>query len=292
MNTNDISHLIFDVDGTLYDKQREYIVGHGSIEDSHEFFRYATYSRARAQGNILDEAALIEEVGHEYRKKLRGGQLIDAIRAYSEEIKREYTTLVKKHGSNGKVFVNEFGTDSRFFAQIVGKTDFENILAEDRMFTQTLDTLRNRGYSLGILTTEVFSTVETVARVMGFSLDTMAFENYKGKPELISREGTNYPILCSENVKDKKPSREGFDKIMSITGAPASNIVYVGDHIKKDVSAPLALGMNAIHVNYRDNSKAIRDMQVNPHMHGCDEDKKYKQISTIYQLVDIFGERI
>lgn len=237
---SELTHVIFDVDGTLYDKKREYKLGKGSIEDAHEFFRYNTFSQALESKRKFNQDDLINRVVEEYKKRNREGTLLKAIEKFPGEIKNRYKELLKKHGSNGKVFVNEFDADSGFFARIVGNVDFEAILTEDKELQKMVQELKQKGYKLGILTTEVYNTVQTIADILGISLDDFKLET-----------GTQYPMLCSENVKEKKPSPEGFQKLIHLTNVVSpKQIVYVGDHFKKDIEASLNCGLQAVQVAY------------------------------------------
>lgn len=257
-----ITHVIFDVDGTIYEKSREYLPGHGSIEDAHEFFRYRTYTECQRLCEIKDEGSLIERVVADYKQNNQNNTLLEAIESFSPELKIFYRDLVKKHGSNGKVFANEFGTDSGFFARIVGQTDFEAILREDKQLQEMIRTLKEREYQLGILTTERYSTILKVMEIMKLTLGDFSMEN-----------GTEYPILCSENVEKKKPSLEGFQKIVEVTGAAPDQIVYVGDSLSKDIKPPLSMGINAVLVTWKGNSVHERE--------------GYIEIPTIYDLKEV-----
>lgn len=272
MELIDATHVVFDVDGTLYDKRREYLPGRGSIEGAHEFFRYATFSAALEQGHISDEDELVERVVTEYQRRNRNWSLLCAIGKFPERLRHNYHQLVRKHGSNGKVFVNEFGADSGFFARIVGQTDFRSILAVDKKLQAMVGDLKIRGYKLGILTTEIYSTVEIVFDILGLSIDDFRMDT-----------GTDYPLLCSENVADSKPSPEGFLRLIEINGVDsARKIVYVGDDFKKDVEASLKVGLQAVHVTY-DGTEYISFEECT--VEG--KRKKYVKIDKVCDLVTV-----
>lgn len=69
LKKSELTHIIFDIDGTLYNKKREYKPGKGSIEDAHEFFRYATFSQAVNSKGVFNQNDLINKVVEEYKKK-------------------------------------------------------------------------------------------------------------------------------------------------------------------------------------------------------------------------------
>lgn len=269
---SEITHIIFDVDGTLYNKKREYKLGKGSIEDAHEFFRYTAFSQALNSKGVFNQDDLTNKVVEEYKKRNKEGMLLKAIEEIPQDLKNSYKELLKKHGSNGKVFVNEFGTDSGFFAKIVGNVDFETILTEDKELQKLVQELKQEGYKLSILTTEIYNTVQTVADVLGLSLNDFKIET-----------GTQYPILCSENVKEKKPSPEGFQRLIQITNVISPRqIVYVGDDFKKDVEAPLNCGLQAIQVTYDGTGKISFE--------SCpikEEQEQFAKIDKVYDLTKV-----
>ncbi|MEA3430024.1 MAG: HAD family hydrolase [Nanoarchaeota archaeon] len=257
-------HLIFDVDGTLYNKSRDY-KGNGTILDSHEFMRYATYVAALNRC-VADEVVAGLVLG-EYNRHVEQGSLLEAIAGFSSETKEEYSVLVEKHGSNGNVFVNEFGSNSGYLSEMLSHIDFKEVLDEDYELQKTISYLKQH-HTLGIFTSEVYSTVESVFEVLGLDLTDFSM------------------ILTAEDVVHKKPGREGFDRVLQLTGQPSVNVNYIGDHLTKDVKAPLALGMRAIHVTWK--SGDIKGKRVVPNLHGCYDSKSYIEIPTIYNLTEIF----
>ncbi len=248
MNWKNIKYVIFDVDGTLYGKKREYIPGRGTVQNSHEFFRYSAFSKAREEG-IPDPEALANEVIQEYKEHIQNNTLLEAIASFPEEMKMHYDNLLEQYHSNGKLFTNIFDTDAGFVARLVGNTDFASILAEDKELCGLVEYLDDK-YQLGIMTSEVFSTVEKVTNALAIPLSAFHMKT-----------DTPFLVICSEVVKDKKPSLEPFEKILEITGAHPSEIVYVGDLYHSDVVPATSLGMNVIHIStdeYPEQENVIR----------------------------------
>lgn len=203
------------------------------------------------------------------KKKNKEETLLKAIAEFPQELKNKYKEVLKKHGSNGKIFVNEFGTESGFFAKIVGNVDFESVLTEDKELQKMIQNLKQKGYGLGILTTEVYNTIHTVADILGISLNDFKIET-----------GTQYPILCSENVKEKKPSPEGFQRLIQITNVTSpKQIMYVGDDFKKDVEAPLNCGLQATQVTYNGTGKVLFE--------SCQIKGKQTQFAKIDKIYDL-----
>ncbi len=64
-NKSKIEYVIFDVDGALYHKQREYPSKQGTVEEAHEFFRYITY--IKAVGGRFPTEETFQEISAEFR---------------------------------------------------------------------------------------------------------------------------------------------------------------------------------------------------------------------------------
>ncbi len=193
-----VDKIGFDVDGTLYRKDIEYIPGHGSVQDSHDFFRFSAFDRLK-NGQRANQVA--EELVALYRKEMREGTLKDFVRSIPDQLKIEWAEIIAKHGgSNGKALMKGFGTDSTFLHEMLANIDFDFILAADPKLRQLIEKLKGKGYKLGILTTEVYDTVQKVMRILG--LDLADFSINTGHP---------IPILTAENVEDKKPGAGVFE---------------------------------------------------------------------------------
>ena len=52
-------------------------------------------------------------------------------------------------------------------------------------------------------------------------------------------------ILSASMLKEPKPALEGFYKMIELTGLPADEILYIGDHVEKDVRPAKRVGMRA-----------------------------------------------
>ncbi|MBU0665757.1 MAG: HAD family hydrolase [Nanoarchaeota archaeon] len=265
-----IEVVVFDVDGTLYRKDIEYTPGHGSVQTAHDFFRFLAFQRLRTQGAVPSEVS--QRLIDEYGQRVEDGTLVDVVASIPDEIRGDYTGLVNHYGSNGKVFLNKFGTESSFLQQMLSHIKFDTILGADPRLQKTFDTLRQRGYRLGILTTEVYDTVAQVADVVGFQLGQFDMDT-----------GDNYRILCAENVTDKKPSPEGFHRIVELYGVQnPRSVVYVGDHFGKDVEAPLKAGLQAVHVDPNHPKKGIGVADIE---NGRFEFAKINEVSAITELL-------
>ncbi len=269
-----IDTVVFDVDGTLYDKNIEYNYGHGSIQTAHDFFRFFAWMKINGGEKPREVSkSLVEQYQQIINCPEKNKSLQKSIDEIPEEIKNEYLMKVDEYGSNGKVFANEFRQDSKYLhREMLQHIDYSSVLADDPKLGILLESLKSRRYKLGILTTETEKTVKDVALVMGIDMSLISMDT-----------GDEYNFLCSENVKEKKPSPEGYLKLIKIynkTGRE-KDIVYVGDHLKKDIIAPMKLGLQAIHVLNIDQKPSLETVKIDGNL------LQYVQIGRVYDLMDI-----
>jgi len=288
MNSNDISLIVFDVDGTLYDKDVEYNASAGSIQTSHDFFRYSAHKLLKDGCDPVEASELLI---NDYRQAMADGTIKERVASIPEEIRQEFDGLIEKCGSNGRVFDYHHGLKEKglnnYLHNMLKHINFSLLLRKDDNLASTFAYLKDKGYQLSILTTEVFSTVETVSRVLGFDLKD--FELAHNHHLLYSeKDKKSYPIICRNNCEDAKPSVTGFVNISKITGIPLEKMAYVGDSLSKDVKPPLSIGMKAVHVNKNAPEGRVSKKVTVPGLNECNESGEYLEISSVYQLKDIF----
>ncbi|MBL7051177.1 HAD family hydrolase [Candidatus Woesearchaeota archaeon] len=275
-NKDIVKHVIFDIDGTLYEKNKEYKQGKGSVQTAHDFFIFSAWhlmSNKPSQHKKIADYLIADHLVEEYGFHAKQGTLKQEIEKIPEKSKLEYLSKLKKHGSNGKTFNNEFNlNNSKFLHEtMIQHIDFHSILNKDEKLQGTFDYLKNKDYNLGILTTETYKTAKDVASAMGFDL-----KDFHMGP------GIGQLILCSKNVKNKKPSLEGFEKLINIyKPSNPSEIVYVGDHLIKDIETPLKLGIQAIHVTNKTDKIIHKTLKIN------NQDKNYLEIKDVYNLKEV-----
>jgi FMN phosphatase YigB (HAD superfamily) len=230
-----IEVIIFDMDGTLYQKGIEHIAGSGQIKTIHDFFRYLAFDRLKNTHDLPEKisATLI----HEYKTRAKDQTLVDAIRNVSERTRNRLDQLVKQYGSNGRVFSGEFQVHTTFLHHMVENIDFDSVLVQDKELQGMIKYLKAK-YKLGILTTDTFSTLTKVTKALGLNLE-----------DFYMNTSDHYPVLCAENVRQKKPSLDGFRRIAKIYPVDDTRkIAYIGDHFEKDIKTSLRCGFQAIHV--------------------------------------------
>jgi len=264
-----LKHIVFDVDGTLYTKDFEYSPGNGSIQTAHDFFRFLAFQRLK-NGN-KSPFEISQSLIKEYQLNTKNNNLKEIVKSIPQDLKNDYESLVKKYGSNGKVFVGELRVDSGYLHQMLSFIDFGAILAPDTKLKQLIKKLDKNGYDLGILTTEVYSTIEKVFNSLGINLN-----------DFVMPTGDKYKILCSENVKQKKPSPEGFERLKEIYGADnPREIVYVGDVLEKDIEPSLKSGLQAVHVSSSEPRVTFQVADIDT----CK--KEYAKVNSIYDLEEL-----
>ncbi|MCR4925658.1 MAG: HAD-IA family hydrolase [Clostridiales bacterium] len=124
----------------------------------------------------------------------------------------------------------------------------------DDVFT-VLETLKSRGYKLGIIT-------NGNSVVQNMKLDSAGIRDFFDV------------ILVSGDCPWAKPSREIFDEAAKQIGIENENIVYIGDHPVNDIQGALGADMNAVWMNFgyfKDKCKA-----------------DVPQIKTLSELIEIF----
>jgi len=67
-------------------------------------------------------------------------------------------------------------------------------------------------------------------------------------------------IVCSEDVREYKPSPKVFNKVLEMLGIRAEDAIYIGDNPIKDKEGPEKIGMHAIIVENGISLNDIRDL--------------------------------
>lgn len=279
-----IKHIIFDVDGTLYRKDIEYNPKLGSIQTAHDFFRYVAHQMLK-RGTAPEEVSA--SLVNEYKQRIQDGTLKERVTSIEVSDRKEWKRLVEEYGANGKVFDYYHGLKEKgfenFLHKMLSNIDFRRTLDRDQKLLETFDYLKHKGYNLGILTSEVYSTIEDVATAMGFDLADFYLGNNPTHLDLYSEsDKMHYPIICRNN-SIAKPNADGFEKVMRILSIEKpQTIVYVGDDKKKDVEPPLKCGWQAVHVLNDDSSTQSETIKING------EERSYTRIGDVYAMRELF----
>ncbi len=248
LKLNDLSAVLFDVDGTIYQKDVEYNPKTGSIQVAHDFFKYLAHQMLKEGIDPSEVSALLTR---EYQKRIREGTLKERVLSINPEERQEFDHLVEEYGANGRVFDHWHGLQEKgvqnFLHRLLSQIDFQATLGRDEKLLQLFDNLERKGYDLGIITSEVYDTIETMASAMGFDLERFFIGDNKQDPDLYSeRDQRFYPFVCRNN-SIAKPDLDGFRKVLRILGVnDPKRLVYVGDSLTKDIVPALNCGWNAV----------------------------------------------
>lgn len=137
------------------------------------------------------------------------------------ELKDEYKALVKHHKSNSAVFV-ALGLPSTYGADLMSKIDPHKLYQlTDAHIPEVIQKLKD------ILPVSIFSNnrLDTILPALG--LERQWFTH----------------ILGPDDVAKPKPDMEGFDKMIRLSGVPASEILFVGDDVGKDLVPAKKVGI-------------------------------------------------
>lgn len=264
-----ISHVIFDVDGTMYRKNIEYNPQTGTIQTAHDFFRYLLHIMLK-QGVDPEEIPLI--LVPEYKTRISEGTLKQKVQEIPTSAKEELDELIKEYSSNGNVFgqwhrLRERGLPN-LLHKMLAEIDFSQTLARDERLLEVFSYLRSQEYGLGIITSEVYGTVEVIASTLDFNIADFQLGNDPRHSDFYSESDQRfYPILCRNNCRPK-PDPEGFRKVARIleVDEPRS-LLYVGDRIKNDIVPSLSCGWQAVLVTGNDNGISSQNICIDGQEH-------------------------
>ncbi|OGJ02493.1 hypothetical protein A3I95_03580 [Candidatus Nomurabacteria bacterium RIFCSPLOWO2_02_FULL_44_12] len=107
------------------------------------------------------------------------------------------------------------------------------------------DTLASISYFSYCLTDpNIPKVLEDLGKIIPISL----FSNIDVKkilPELGINPRWFTHILSANQVRAPKPALDGFNKIIELSGVPREEIIYIGDHLEKDIIPAKTVGIKA-----------------------------------------------
>lgn len=136
--------------------------------------------------------------------------------------RQKYDELYLKHGrSNANVFVREFATASKYWSELLDSRKSEIYSLADPNIPGVLSELAE------LVPISVFSNVDTEAIMQTLGIDTSLFSH----------------ILSSAELRYPKPHVEGYKRLIELSHAPASEILYIGDTEVKDILPAKSIGL-------------------------------------------------
>ena len=142
----------------------------------------------------------------------------------SEELIQKYENLYEKQSHSNSAIFNSLGKSSNFWSECVNSVEPSELY---------------------VLTSP--SIPDTLKKIMEF-VPISLFSNINLEKVLVSlgiNQGWFTHILSAGMVKQPKPALDGFYKMVELSGIPAYEILYIGDHIGKDVRPAKQVGIKA-----------------------------------------------
>jgi HAD superfamily hydrolase (TIGR01549 family) len=141
------------------------------------------------------------------------------------ELWQEYSQIYMAQGTHSAAF-RSLGLDSDFWQQHFANLDEETYYKPDERVYGTLAKLRD------ILPVSVFTNakpqrLQNTLRVLQINAEWFTH------------------LLTGDDVTERKPSLEGFYKIIDVTKLPPEQILYIGDRVQADIVPAQAVGMKA-----------------------------------------------
>lgn len=235
-----IKCMFWDVDGTLFEKVK-------SIKKEHKWLLYNAF--------VLCQGPKEKHNPFKVRDNAPFATLADV----PPRLKEEYESLLMekdtnpdgKYGSNGHVFMGEFGKDKCYVAKMISTIDYSQFFGKDAKLIAMIERLVHvHGIPQRILTNEVYETVVSVCNVLGLDIglfkDPRIDQMFPPDPALMEAplpEGIG--ILCGYNVHAKKPDARVFRQMLQVAGLEdePGALMYVGDSEHKDIIPANEAGM-------------------------------------------------
>ncbi len=269
-----VETIIFDVGGTLFREDREYVSGIGSVQNSFDFFRFLSWELIKKHGWDAHNAA--RWIRKKYKEAIEGGSLRECLDEINDQIKEEYLWCFQKHLNDDILCACEYGLKdySFFHEEMINFIDFKKLLIPDLRLYALIAGLKEQGFSLGILSSESFPVVQNIFEALGLPLSWF-FMDTEGK----------YPIFCAENICKKDFLSKNYKRLKKSCLCPnesSKTILYVGDHLERDVKAPLNEGLQALHILNQRSQNKMCQIRIG---HCIFE---YPTLQNIYEMENLF----
>ncbi|MDO8590384.1 MAG: HAD family hydrolase [bacterium] len=141
----------------------------------------------------------------------------------TEELALEYETLYKKHASNSAVF-RSLGLPSDYWQQRFNTLDEVKFYEPEPKISRTLEQLRS------IVPVSLFTNVKPEKNLKMLAAVGICSDLFTH-------------ILTGDDIKERKPSLDGFHAMIEKSKLPPEQILYVGDRIHVDIQPAKAVGM-------------------------------------------------
>lgn len=143
-------------------------------------------------------------------------------RPIDSELIREYEALFEQfHHSNAAVF-RSLGKDADFWSNCVNAIPPEELYAlTDERVPEIVQKVR------ASVPISIFSNLDVRTILPFLHIEPTWFTH----------------MLSAGMVREPKPALEGFLKMVELSGVPAGQVLYIGDHVEKDVLPAKSIGL-------------------------------------------------
>lgn len=143
----------------------------------------------------------------------------------SDELWHEYSAIYKQQGTHSAAF-SSLGLPSDYWQQHFAALDEEKYYEPDERVYGTLAKLKDI-VPISVFTNAKPDRLQRTLKVIQVD------------PEWFTH------TLTGDDVTQRKPALEGFNRMIEITGLPAEQLLYVGDRVSADIVPAKQVGMQA-----------------------------------------------
>lgn len=151
-------------------------------------------------------------------------------------VTREYHALYKKHKTNSQVFI-ELGKHADFWAEIMATLDRKRFIDKRINYRALFENIRARSAKISLFTNSLGGEVRELLPHMGLA-------------------PADFDAMLTGEMMEKKPSLDGFYKIIKLSKLKPSEILYVGDRIDGEILPAKRVGLKAALVWSREKKTA------------------------------------
>jgi len=140
----------------------------------------------------------------------------------TSELMAEYEKLYEKNQRSNSAVFRSLGMASGFWSGIIYSLNPKTFYSlTDEKIPEVLNEMRN------IIPISIFSNLDQDKALPALGIDIKWFTY----------------ILTASMVKNPKPALDGFYKMIELSNLPPEEILYVGDHLGKDILPARSLGI-------------------------------------------------
>lgn len=172
--------------------------------------------------DFSETLAFLKKERHDQLRYKNYAQVVN--RPITEELKVEYEALYKKFNNSNAALFSSLGLSSKRWSEIINSVPPEElyILAAEKIPSILQEVKLHVPIS-------IFSNIQLKSVLPALGIDPSWFTH----------------TISAGMVEHPKPALDGFYKMIDLSGIPAENILYIGDHVGKDVLPAKQVGIQA-----------------------------------------------